>query len=113
MHELSIMMEAIRMAVEAARAADAQRITAVKLRVGRLSGVVPEAMQFAWDVVRQGTIAETALLDIQSVSVASWCPACQSEFEVLDLFNECPQCHQPGGEIRRGRELEIASVEVE
>ena len=112
MHEVSIMEEAVRMAVEAAQAAGAQRITGLRLRVGRLSGAVPEAMEFAWDVVRRDTIAEAAQLEIESIPAACWCASCQLEFEVLDFVNECPRCHQVSAELRRGRELEIAAVEL-
>ena len=112
MHEVSIMAEAVRIAVESAQAAGAQRIAGLRLRVGKLSGAVPEAMQFAWDVVRQGTIAESAWLEIESVGAACWCPTCQAEFECADWFVECPRCHNPSGELRRGRELEIAAVET-
>lgn len=113
MHELSIMAEALRMAEEAAEAAKAERIVAVRLRVGRLSGVVPEAMEFAWDVVCRDTLAEGALLRIESVPAVCWCAYCQSEFESPDFFSECPRCLQPSGDLRRGRELEIVNVEVE
>lgn len=113
MHELSIMMEAVRMAVESAQSAGAQRITGVKLRIGELSGVVAESMQFAWEAVREGTMAEAALLEIQAVPAAGWCKFCQREFEVLDWLSECPRCHNPASELRRGREIEIAAVEVE
>lgn len=106
------MTEAVRMAVEAAQAAGAQRITGLRLRVGRLSGAVPEAMEFAWDVVRRDTIAESARLEIESVPAVCWCASCQAEFECPDLFNECPRCHNPSGELRRGRELEIVTVEM-
>lgn len=113
MHELSIMVEALRMAEEAAQAAQAKRIVAVKLRVGRLSGVVPEAMEFAWDAVRSGTMAENAVLEIESVPAVCWCAHCQSEFESPDFFNECPKCRRGDGELRRGSELEIVNIEVE
>ena len=112
MHEVSIMTEAVRMAVEAAQAAGAQQVTGLRLRVGRLSGAVPEAMEFAWDVVRRGTIAETARLEIESIPAACWCAACRAEFNCTDFFDECPRCHNLSGELRRGRELEIASVEM-
>ncbi len=48
MHEVSIMAEAVRMAVETAQASSATHVTGLRLRVGTLSGAVPEAMQFAW-----------------------------------------------------------------
>jgi len=113
MHEVSIMAEAVRMAVAAAESAGADRVTALRLRVGRLSGAVPEAMEFAWDVVRRDTLAADARLEIEAVPAACWCATCQAEFACADYFDECPQCHSLSGELRRGRELEIASVELE
>jgi len=113
MHEVSIMSEAVRMAEETAQAAGAQRIIGLRLRVGRLSGAVPEAMEFAWDVVRRNTIAETAWLKIESIPAVCWCASCEQEFECSDFVNECPRCHTTSGDLRRGRELEIAAVEME
>jgi hydrogenase nickel incorporation protein HypA/HybF len=112
MHEVSIMTEAVRMAVDAAQAAGASRVIGLRLRVGKLSGAVPEAMTFAWDVVRQNTMAAAATLTIETVTAACWCATCQAEFECADYFNECPRCHNVSGELRRGRELEIAAVEM-
>ena len=113
MHEVSIMEEAVRMAVEAARTSDARRILVLRLRVGALSGVVPEALRFAFDVVCRDTMAEGASLELETVPAACWCPDCRVEFECADLLSECPRCHQPSGQLRRGRELEIASVEID
>ena len=113
MHEVSIMAEALRMAVEAAKSSDARRILKLRLRIGSLSGVVPESMRFAFDVVCHGTMAEGATLEIEAVQAACWCGTCQAEFECADFFNECPRCHNFSGELRRGREMDIASVELE
>jgi hydrogenase nickel incorporation protein HypA/HybF len=112
MHEVSIMESAVRMAVDAAKSAGANRVLALRLRVGTLSGAVPEALRFAFDVVCHDTIAEGASLEMETVPAASWCPVCREEFECADFINECPRCHNPNGELRRGRELEIASVEI-
>ncbi|MBE0540303.1 MAG: hydrogenase maturation nickel metallochaperone HypA [Verrucomicrobia bacterium] len=112
MHEVSIMEEAVRMAVAAAKSSGANRVLALRLRVGTLSGAVPEAMRFAFDVVCRDTIAEGASLEIESVSAACWCATCRSAFECADFVNECPRCHNVSGELRRGRELEITSVEL-
>lgn len=113
MHEVSIMTEAVRIATETAQTAGAKRVTALRLRVGTMSGAVPEALQFAWDVVRDGTIAAGADLQIESVPAAAWCGKCEAEFASAKWFNECPVCHTLSRELRRGRELEIVSVEVE
>jgi len=52
------------------------------------------------------------VLEIEGVTAACWCATCAAEFECADFFNECPRCHNVSGELRRGRELEIAGVEI-
>lgn len=113
MHEVAIMEEAVKLAVDAARSAGANRVLRLRLRVGRLSGVVPEAMRFAFDLVCRGTIAAGASLEIEPVAIACWCGVCQAEFVCEDFLNECPRCFNLSHEVRRGRELEIASVEFD
>jgi hydrogenase nickel incorporation protein HypA/HybF len=113
MHEVSIMTEAVRLAVDTAQSAGAVRVTRLRLRVGALSGVVPEALRFSFDVVCRGTLAEGATLEIETVPGSGWCATCGADFPASDFFNECPRCHNPSGELRRGRELEIASVEMD
>ena len=107
MHELSIMQGALNQALQQARQAGAARIYEIRLRVGVLSGVVPEALQFAFEAVTTGTIAEDAVLTIESVPARFWCAACDREFEAANFFAECPGCHACGGELRAGRELEL------
>lgn len=106
------MTEAVRIAVESAQQAGAQRVIGLRLRVGALSGTVPEAMTFAWDVVRRDTIAADAWLKIETVPASCWCAHCECEFACSDFLSECPQCHEVSAELRGGRELEIAAVEL-
>lgn len=113
MHEVAIMTEAVRMAVDAAKSAGKSRVTGLRLRIGSLSGVVPDAMRFAFDVVCRDTRAAGAWLEIEAVPAACWCATCRTEFECADFFNECPRCHDVSGELRRGRELDIAAVEMD
>ena len=113
MHEISIMTEAVRMAVEAAKSDGKSHVRVLRLRIGALSGVVPDALRFAFDVVCADTIAAGASLEIESVPGAGWCNTCGAEFDCTSFFVECPRCHNISGELRRGRELEIADVEVE
>jgi hydrogenase nickel incorporation protein HypA/HybF len=112
MHEVSLMEEAVRAAVTTARASGGQRVLKLRLRIGTMSGVVPEAMRFAFDVVCQDTIASTATLEIETISATYWCAICEQEFPDADFLSECPRCHNLSGELRHGRELEIAAVEI-
>ena len=112
MHEFSIMQSALELAEKNTRAAGATQIHRLRLRVGALSGVVPEALRFAFDGLKDRTLAANAEFEIELVPAVGWCPACAAEFEARDLHYECPRCHQPSGQLRRGREMELASLEI-
>jgi hydrogenase nickel incorporation protein HypA/HybF len=77
MHEVSLMQNAVDLAVDYALAHDAKRIERLTLRVGELSGVVIEALEFAFDAVTQGTIAESVELCIEKIPAICYCADCQ------------------------------------
>jgi hydrogenase nickel incorporation protein HypA/HybF len=112
MHEFSIMQAALETAGEKARAAGATQIHRLTLRVGALSGVVPDALRFVFDALKGESPAAAAKLEIESVPAAGWCAGCAAEFAVVELDYECPRCHRPSGELRRGQEMELASLEI-
>jgi len=107
------METALNFALEQAQKAGASRVHLIRLRIGALSGVVPEALQFAFETLRSGTPAEAAELVIENVPARFWCPACTREFQSGDMLADCPDCHNPSGELRAGREMELASMEIE
>jgi hydrogenase nickel incorporation protein HypA/HybF len=113
MHEVGIILNTLEAAEKAARAAGATRIHELRLRIGRMTGVVPEALVSAFEVVREGTMAAEARLSIETVPATCWCQRCGEEFVSEDLLSECPRCHDLSGELRRGLELELASLEVD
>ena len=82
------------------------------LRVGALSGAVPEALLGSWPLVVAGTPLAQATLSVEEVGAAVWCAACAAE-RPLDTFVElaCPVCGAPTGHLLRGGEVEIAWVD--
>lgn len=113
MHELSLAVQLVQTAEDAARAAHAKRVTAVVLRVGVLSGVAEDALRFAFDVATADTLLAGATLDIRRVPVTVHCRRCGVvELLGLQLFC-CPRCDTPSADVRSGRELELESLEVE
>ncbi len=113
MHELSIMDSALSLVLEKARQAGARRVHVIRLRIGTLSGVVPEALQFAFEALAPGTLAEGGQLAIEDVPARFWCSTCNAEFKAEDIFAECPDCHRPSGDLRAGREMEVSSMEID
>lgn len=113
MHEVSLTSEAVRLAIETAQAHGAQRVRRLRLRVGALSGAVPDALRFAFDAVTAGTPAAGAQLDIEAVPATWWCATCAALFDRDDALAECPRCGAWSHDLRGGRELEIAAIEIE
>lgn len=106
------MQDTLAIALRRAAEEGAQRIHRLTMRIGPLSGVVPEALEFAFDVLAQGTIAEGAKLEVERVPIRCYCPTCRLEFQPEDFLYECPRCHDSRVEVHAGRELELASLEV-
>jgi hydrogenase nickel incorporation protein HypA/HybF len=113
MHELSIMQSALSLALDQAREAGAARVHTIRLRIGALSGVVPDALEFAFEALTPGTMAEGAELAVEHVPARFWCASCTREFQSDDMFAECPDCHSPSKELRAGREMELASLDID
>ncbi|MDB9313422.1 hydrogenase maturation nickel metallochaperone HypA [Spirulina sp. CS-785/01] len=112
MHEVSIMEQTLDIALAKAQEQNASQIKRLKMSIGAMSGVVPEALEFAFDVVTQDTMAEGATLEIEMIPVKCYCPSCQEEFNPSDFFYECPQCKQIVYQTLAGREIELTELEL-
>lgn len=108
MHELAVTQSMVDAVVD--RMGD-RRILAVRLEIGRLSGVVPEAVRFCFDLVTEGTTLSGARLDIVEPEGRAWCRRCRREFGMADPVPLCA-CGSADVEVLGGRELAIRSVEV-
>lgn len=112
MHELSIARSLIEIASEAARK-DGRAVEAVHIKVGALSGVVPEALTFAYEIATEDTILAGSKLMIQHVPVRIFCHTCNCEVDLPGIQSfACPTCGQRSSDLVSGRELDIISLEV-
>ena len=112
MHEVGLMESALEIVFDNAKQQNATRIHKVGMKVGALSGVVPDALEFAFEALVRNTIAADAVLEIELIPVTCYCPNCNSEFEPGEFSYECPQCGKPTGELRQGQELQLTHIEV-
>jgi hydrogenase nickel incorporation protein HypA/HybF len=107
-HELSITQSVVDAVADHAAGS---RVLSVRLTVGRLSGVVPDAMRFCFELLAEGTPLDGARLDIDEPAGAAHCGSCGSDFALPDLVLLCP-CGSADVAVLAGRELKIRSVEV-
>lgn len=109
MHELSI-AHAVVSTVVGALPEPTPRVLRVRLRVGELSGIVPRALEFAYDVAAQGTALADAALVIERTPVVVRCPSCGPTQLASTHDFRCPSCGVPCGDVIGGKELEIVDV---
>jgi hydrogenase nickel incorporation protein HypA/HybF len=107
-HELGVTQNIVAIVGEAAKG---RRVTRVTLEVGKLSGVMSEAIAFCFDVVVKGTALEGARLEILDIDGRARCKACGLEFETETLFTPCP-CGSHRSTRIRGEELIVKSMEL-
>lgn len=111
MHEVGIMERVLELACERAQAAGASRIHRIELRVGAISGVEPDSLEFAFEALKRNTPAQEADLVIEATPVMLRCDVCAQTFEPEAFRFLCPRC---GGrtQVLQGRELDLVRVEV-
>lgn len=111
---MSIAMELVETAASAAERSGARRVNRVRVRVGAFSGVVSDALDFAFDVAASDTLLDGATLEIEEVPLVIFCAACGDEKKPGRLDGlVCPDCGTISDTIRAGRELELVDIEVE
>ncbi|MFE2745759.1 hydrogenase maturation nickel metallochaperone HypA [Streptomyces scopuliridis] len=111
MHELSIATAVVAQVEEAVRTNGGGRVTSLRLRIGELAGVVPEALRFSFGLASEGTVLAGARLNVDTVPGRARCGGCGRESDTgVPPMLWCADCARPLGELLSGRELEIAEV---
>jgi hydrogenase nickel incorporation protein HypA/HybF len=94
--------------------ARAGRVAAVHLKLGRLCGIVKEALLSAFEMAREGTPLSHAELVIEEIPLVIHCPACAADGMPKSLYElRCPTCGVLTNEIVSGQELEVRALEID
>ena len=109
MHELAITRNIVAIVGDAAQG---RRVVRVTIEIGKLSGVMADAVAFCFDIVAAGTPLAGAALDIRQIDGRARCQECGDEFATETLFAPCP-CGSRRCERLRGEELNIKAMELE
>jgi hydrogenase nickel incorporation protein HypA/HybF len=113
MHELAVTQGMLSVALEHAAKAGASKILCINLVIGEASGIVDDCVQFYFDFVSKGSLAEGATLNFERIPTRFRCHACQTTFSPGDREWTCPECGELSLDIVTGREFYVDSIEVE
>ena len=114
MHELSIVSSVVDSVTESLASYPGARVVEVRLRVGALTAVVEDSLQFCYGIAAEGTPLEGSRLVVNVVAVTVHCKACGKEGALASLQDfRCPHCGAPANDVRQGRELEIEAIEID
>ena len=113
MHELSVTESIVGIVVRHAQGAQAKRVLRIHLALGELSSIVDDSVQFYFDFVSQGTLAQGAELVFTRVPLQLTCGACGHAWRPESADWTCPACHVAQARVAAGREFYVESIEVE
>lgn len=114
MHELPVTESVLRIVLDHAQRAGAQRVVRVNLVLGELSSIIGDSVQFYWDLISEGTPAEGAELRFRRVPAELRCLACGVTFPLHQQEDWlCPACGSAQVRVATGDQFLVESIEVE
>jgi hydrogenase nickel incorporation protein HypA/HybF len=113
MHELGVTESILNIALQHATKAGAARITEVNLVIGELSSIVDDSVQFYWDMISDGTIAQGAILNFKRIPATLRCDVCGHEFSIHQERFTCPACGSKQVSVAGGEDFFLESIDVD
>ena len=113
MHELPVTQSMLDIALDRATKAGARRITDIHLVMGELSTNVDESVQFYWDIIAKGTLAEGARLHFRRIPAELQCISCGTKYGLDGGELVCPNCGSAGSRILAGEEFSLEAIDID
>lgn len=112
MHELSIAQNILEIVKQSVPENQAKSVRNIRVRVGQLSGIVPDSLDFCFGAIVNNTEMLQARLAIEQTPMLSQCKNCSHRFGIEDWVFSCPVCQSTSLELISGKELEIVDIEL-
>ena len=113
MHELPFVESILKITLDHAQKAGASRVLALNLVIGQMSSIVNDSVQFYWDILSQGTLAEGARLNFQRIPAIYRCRDCGNAYPLDGRHLACPQCGSVRVQLVQGDEFRLESIDIE
>jgi hydrogenase nickel incorporation protein HypA/HybF len=111
MHELSIAQSILDIIRE--QVPENQHVKSVKVRIGEMSGVVPDSLEFCFTSITADTPLASARLDIDHLPFILFCADCNKQHRTEPGFAFCPVCGSGATRVVSGMELQVVEIEVD
>lgn len=113
MHELSIAQSIIEIVRSNIPTEDANLVRSVRVKVGEISGVIPESLEFCFEAITHDTPLQGAVLDCEHVPFVLQCKACGASFESEMGIVLCTHCGGTDTQVLSGFELQVMEIELD
>ncbi len=112
MHELSLATGLVEMVEAASRRENFRRVAYLRLEVGALAGVEPQALRFALGAVVPGTCLAEAEIGVEEPPGKALCATCGELVEIASRAEPCPLCGAFRLRVTGGGQLRIVELIV-
>lgn len=113
MHEASIAASLLEIVSGQCIKSGYRKVESVHLKIGRASGIMTDALVFAFEAMKEGSLAKEAVLEIEEVPVSGRCFDCNGTFTTeQEYILSCPCCGGGSFRMTAGRELDVVDMEV-
>jgi hydrogenase nickel incorporation protein HypA/HybF len=89
------------------------RVRMIRLTLGALTTAEPDSLRFCFSIIAEGSVAEGARLEIDTVGGAGWCEDCRASVALTERYGPCPACGGARLRMKAGDELQLTEIEVE
>lgn len=113
MHEMSLAESILQIVEDAAAKQGFKRVSEVRLEIGALAGVEPEALTFCLDVVFRGSVAAGARVELERLPGQGFCLDCGETVPVMARYDACPKCGGYQVQATGGTEMRVKDLLVE
>ena len=112
MHEVALCNSLVELIIDQQRERGFKQVRRVIVEMGALGHIDPHALDFAFDVESQGSVAEGAVLEIREIEGQAWCMDCSELVTISKRGDPCPGCAGFCMIVEQGDELRLKELEV-
>ena len=113
MHELPVTKSILNICIEELDRHNMDRVLKINLKIGELTGLIPETIEYYFNIIAEGTKAENARIISQKIPVEVSCKNCGNVFEARRGVFSCLECNSHDIKITGGRDFLIDTIEME